>query len=414
MDLLSPKINKSSRSTKCSNVVQAGSTSSIRFQAFKTKWRGNTCKVLLQHARGLLKSVHGFAKFRKSSTIWIVFHGWNRKNFVREKCVEKRYAHVSCQYVPAMRNGQTQQQCQGDKWKSTGVSVVGIDLLVISANAHTALYAVTFCSLHPFCWDCILKLLGRRGCIQWSASFCRRRSPSSLFTPAISCSRSNPASYQSTGSAARKASRSSPLLVETNATQSQATGSEPSSSKAEIRWSFVPLPGTVSRAGRFKSDDARPTCWNKFGGSASSASSPIVRRKPSSSHAAMYQFAEVPFVCWTGNDRSPCGSCAAGSTSVSSPRPFGSQAFARKSFNNSSSTCSDTRSLRRLLVLNTREVAPTMCMSADIFSQPQTRDPRRSALGAFRKVYTTQLHLTCKVPKCNVCSNSVQMESSRC
>ena len=108
----------------------------------------------------------------------------------------------------------------------------------------------------------------------------------SLFIPAISCSRSNSVSYQSTGSAARSAwssssrstlgsiGTSSPLLVETEATQAQVTGSESVSNTAEIRWSFVSLPGTKSGAERFKSDRAGPTRWNKFGGSSSCASSP--------------------------------------------------------------------------------------------------------------------------------------------
>ena len=226
----------------------------------------------------------------------------------------------------------------------------------------------------------------------------------SLFIPAISCSRSNSVSYQSTGSAARSAwssssrstlgsiGTSSPLLVEMEATQAQVTGSESASNTAEIRWSFVSLPGTKSGAERFKSDCAGPTRWNKFGGSSSCASSPSsseVLFKPCCDEST----AEVPSVCWTGNGGSPWASGAWGSTrtSVSSPRPLGSQGFAWKSSNKCLSTCSETGSLRMLLVLNTPEVVPTTCMSAEV-SLPSHKPGihEGSALGCFpRSLHNT-------------------------
>lgn len=61
-----------------SNMFQAGSTSSNQVQALKTKWCGNTVKVLV-HAWGLLESVHELAKFPKNS-----MHHWDstqRKNY---------------------------------------------------------------------------------------------------------------------------------------------------------------------------------------------------------------------------------------------------------------------------------------------------------------------------------------------
>ena len=132
----------------------------IRFQAFKPKGCSDTCEVLLPHARGLLQSIHCFPKFPKNSTVGVVFNRWNHKNFVSEKCVKKRRTDVSSKYVPTMCNRQSQQKFQRDKWRSASVSVVGIDLLVVSTNAHTALDAVAFCSLHPFCRNGILKLIG--------------------------------------------------------------------------------------------------------------------------------------------------------------------------------------------------------------------------------------------------------------
>ena len=84
---------------------------------------------------------------------------------------------------------------------------------------------------------------------------------------------------------------------------------------------------------------------------------------------------------------------------MSSPRPSGSQGFAWKSFNNCLSTCSETGSLRMLLVLNTPEVVPTTCMSAEV-SLPSHKPgaPRRIGFGLL-STKSTQHNFT-KLAKC--------------